>query len=248
MQIVTLHSIQNTASNGIGLWLAPARDDWRLSSESKADPGQCVSGLRSIRVWSASSLRSLSSCECLLRACHVFALHPRSVHTERGRRAFCVHCAFKTRSPRVNAAWTLRSHWFFRKWVTLNAACTQLKSRVCIVLYKSKLQNVVIFRGLRPPESLTRGLPLDPTGASSHTILKARSTTLAQIFPSYIILSRSLRSSSTTISAPMRKTSIATSRFFHPLHLMSGISCLSMFPLPQRCQFSEGKHHLFLHV
>ena len=26
------------------------------------------------------------------------------------------------------------------------------------------------------------------------------------------------------------------------------IWCLSMFPLPRRCQFSEGKHYLFLHV
>ena len=49
-------------------------------------------------------------------------------------------------------------------------------------------------------------LPLDPTGASSRTILWARSTTLAQNLPSYIIPSRSLRSSSTTISAPLRKT------------------------------------------
>ena len=57
-------------------------------------------------------------------------------------------------------------------------------------------------------------LPLDPIGASSQTILQARSTTLAQILPSYIIPSRSFRSSSTVISAPLRKTSIATSRSF----------------------------------
>ena len=41
----------------------------------------------------------------------------------------------------------------------------------------------------------TRAFPLDPTGASSQTILQARSTTLAQILPSYIKPSRSLRSS-----------------------------------------------------
>ena len=36
---------------------------------------------------SASGLRSLSGCQCLLRACPVFALRPGSVHTARGRRA-----------------------------------------------------------------------------------------------------------------------------------------------------------------
>ena len=49
-------------------------------------------------------------------------------------------------------------------------------------------------------------LPLDPTGVCSQTILQVRSTTLAQILQSYIIPSRSLRSSSTTMSAPLRET------------------------------------------
>ena len=72
--------------------------------------------------------------------------------------------------------------------------------------------------GLRPSESLKReagrGFAPGPAEASSQTILQARSTTLAQILPSYIIPSRSFWSSSTTISAPVRKTSIATSRSF----------------------------------
>ena len=116
--------VWNTTSNIIGRWLVPARDDWWLSSMSKADPGQCVPGLRSIRVWFSPSLHSLSGCEFLLRACPVFALRPPSVHTEWGRRAFWVHWAFTLRSPCVNAAFTLRSLWFIRKWATLNAACT----------------------------------------------------------------------------------------------------------------------------
>ena len=93
-------------------------------------------------------------------------------------------------------------------------------------------------------------LPLDPTEASSQTILQARSTTLAQILPSYIIPSRSLWSSSTTISAPLRNKSIATSTFFHPPHHSDvwDISCPPMFSLPRHCKFSEGKHHLFLHA
>ena len=45
---------------------------------------------------------------------------------------------------------------------------------------------------------------LDRTGASSQAILQAHSTRLAQILPSYITPTRSLRSSSTTISAPLR--------------------------------------------
>ena len=61
---------------------------------------------------------------------------------------------------------------------------------------------------------------------------------LAQILPRYIIPSRTLRSSSTTISPPLRKTSIATSRSFSstasdvwdklPLHVSSA-SALPVF-------------------
>ena len=70
-------------------------------SVSKTDPGL-------VCVWSASNLRSLPGCECLLRACPVFALHPRSsAHTERGRRACCVHWALTLRSPCVHALFTL---------------------------------------------------------------------------------------------------------------------------------------------
>ena len=93
-----------------------------------------------------------------------------------------------------------------------------------------------------PPNPRTWAFSLDPTRASSQTILQARSTTLAQISLSYIKPFRSLRSSSTTISAPLRKT---LQNLFHSMHLISGRSCLSMFPLPRRCQFSEGEHHLF---
>ena len=88
-------------------------------------------------------------------------------------------------------------------------------------------------QGLRPWTPLSK-LP-------NH--LQVHSTTLAQILPTYIIPSRSLRSSSITISTPLPLQDL-----FHSLHLMSGISCLSMFPLPRRCKFSEGKHQLFLHV
>ena len=73
---------------------------------------------------------------------------------------------------------------------------------------------LISSRGQSPLNPWPGALPLDLTGASSQTILQARSTTLAQIPPSYIIPSRSLRSSSTTISTPLRKTSIATSRSF----------------------------------
>ena len=114
---ITDHFIQNTVFNVIDIRLDDARDDRRLVSEFKADPGQCVSGLRPVCVQS-------SSCEFLLCTRPMFALRPPSVHTERGRRAFCVHCAFTPRSPFVNAAFTLRSFWFFRKWATLNAGCT----------------------------------------------------------------------------------------------------------------------------
>ena len=48
------------------------------------------------------------------------------------------------------------------------------------------------------------------------------------------------------ISAPSRKRSIVTLKI--SFILMSGMSYLFMFPLPRRCQFSEGKHHLFLHA
>ena len=85
--------------------------------------------------------------------------------------------------------------------------------------------------------------PLDPTEASSQTILQARSTTIVQILPSYIIPSRSLWSSSTTISAPLRKTSIATSiSFSSTTSDVWDVSCPPMFPLPRHCKFSEGKH------
>ena len=48
---------------------------------------------------------------------------------------------------------------------------------------------------LVPLNPRTGAFRLDPTEASSQTILQARSTTLAQILPSYIIPFRSLRSS-----------------------------------------------------
>ena len=98
------------------------------------------------------------------------------------------------------------------------------------------------LQGISSPESLTRGFALDPTGASSQTIsIQARSNTLARILPSYIMPSRSLRSSSTTIFASLRKTSIATPiNLLHPLHLMSGISFLSMFPLLDAACFQKA--------
>ena len=85
----------------------------------------------------------------MLRACHVFAQRPPSVLTERGRRAFCVHCAFTPGSVCVNVAFTMCSLWSFRKWATLNAACTQRKRKVhaneikglhCTVLWKKLYQ------------------------------------------------------------------------------------------------------------
>ena len=57
-------------------------------------------------------------------------------------------------------------------------------------------------------------LPLEPTGASSQTILQACSTPLAQILPNNIIPSRSLRSPLQPNLATLRKTSISTSRSF----------------------------------
>ena len=91
------------------------------------------------------------------------------------------------------------------------------------------------FGGLSPSESMNRVFSHGPTGASSQTISQARSTTLAQILPSHIKPSRSLRSSSTTIFAPLRRT---LQVLF--IHLMSGMKCLPIFPLFRRCQFSEG--------
>ena len=107
------------------------------------------------------------------------------------------------------------------------------------------VQNVVISRGLRSLESLTRGFASGPhaLGQAPRTFYRL-SSKLAQILPSYIIqVFSSLRSSSTTISAEKHQRPLQD--LFHPLHLMSGMSCLSMFPLSRRCQFSEGKHHLF---
>ena len=99
---------------------------WLMAlSESKADPGQCVSGLRSIRVWSASSLLHCQAANVCCALSIVFALRPRSVHTERSRRALCVHSVLTLRQPWVNAAFTLCPLWIFLKWATLNAVCTQ---------------------------------------------------------------------------------------------------------------------------
>ena len=80
-------------------------DDWWLVSVSKSDPGL-------VCVRSASSLRSPPGCECLLRACPVFALRPRSVHIARSACILCpvsVDAAFTLRSCCVHAAFTLRS-------------------------------------------------------------------------------------------------------------------------------------------
>ena len=82
-------------------WFPLAMIDGSLRSP-KQTRVWCVSGMRPIRVWSASSLRSLSSCECLLRACPVFALRPPSVHTE-----VSVHSVSTLRSRRVHPASTL---------------------------------------------------------------------------------------------------------------------------------------------
>ena len=90
---------------------------------------------------------------------------------------------------------------------------------------------VLIFRGLRPSEFLNRGFSSGPHwGKLPDHFTGSLYTTLAQILSSYIKPSRSLRSLSTTISAPLRKT---LQDLFHPMHLMSEISCLSMFPLPR---------------
>ena len=71
-----------------------------FADQTHSEPGSALDGARdmirfgvSVCVWSASSLRSIASCEFLRRACPVFALRLRSVHTKRGRRAFCVHYA-----------------------------------------------------------------------------------------------------------------------------------------------------------
>ena len=94
----------------------------------------------------------------------------------------------------------------------------------------SQVQHVVSFRGLRPSESLIRELPDHFADSLYHAC--SNSSKL------YYIPSRSLQSSSTTITPPLRKTSISRLDLFHPLHLMYVISCLSMFPRPRR--FSEG--------
>ena len=76
---------------------------------------------------------------------------------------------------------------------------------------------------------------------------------IVQILPRYTP-SRSLRpSSSITISAPFRKTSMATSKSFSSTHLVSGITSPSMFPLPSSSSAltlpvfrRHLKHHFFL--
>ena len=89
------------------------------------------------------------------------------------------------------------------------------------------------------PESLTRGFALGPHwGKVPDPFYRLAFTSLAQILSSYIVPSRSLRSSSTAISAPLRKTSIATSRSFSstasyfwdklPVHVSSA-STVSVF-------------------
>ena len=72
---------RHTPSPGLFLWLV---------SESNADPVQCASGLRSICVQSVSG-------DGVLHARPVFAPHPRSVYTELGQRALCVHATFTPR-------------------------------------------------------------------------------------------------------------------------------------------------------
>ena len=93
----------------------------------------------------------------------------------------------------------------------------------------------------------TWALPLDSTGASSQTILQARSTTLAQISPSYIKPSRSLLDSVLlynhicTIEENTKICFIQCIWLSDIRILISGMNCLSMFPLPRRCQFSEDE-------
>ena len=86
--------------------------------------------------------------------------------------------------------------------------------------------------------------PCTPLGQAPKPFYRLALPRLLEFFQVIIIPSRSLRSSSTTISVPLRKTSITTSRSFSStVSEVYGISCLSMFPLPRRYQFSEGKHH-----
>ena len=118
------------------------------------------------------------------------------------------------------------------------------KSKNSSDIYNYKFNMSSSLEDFVPLNPWIEAFPLDPTWASSQTSLQARSTALAQILPSYIKLSRPFRSF-TTISASLRET---LQDLFHPMHLMPGISCLSMFLLPRRCQFSEGKHNLFLHA
>ena len=100
--------------------------------------------------------------------------------------------------------WQRASLEAYRKWS---------KNSSEIHTYKFKMSSSSgDFVPLSPSESLTWSSALGPHWSKLPDHFTARSTTLAQILPSYIIPSRSLRSSSTTISAPLRKTSIATSR------------------------------------
>ena len=97
-------------------WFPLAMIDGSLRSSKQTRVSVCLVCVRSV-----SGLRPVC---VLLRACTVFALRPPSVHTEWGRRAFCVHSVLTLRSLGVNDAFTLRSLWFFRKWATLNATFT----------------------------------------------------------------------------------------------------------------------------
>ena len=84
------------------------------------------------------------------------------------------------------------------------------------ILISSKCRHLQGTSSLWPPDQgLCPWTPRSQWGREVQTILQApRATTLARILPSYIIPPRSLRSSSTAISAPLRKTSLATSRSF----------------------------------
>ena len=79
----------------------------------------CVQSVSSLRlVW--VHCQAANSC-CALALCSL-CVHSASTRSEVG-----VHSVSTERSRRVNPASTLRLrcvHWFFRKWVTLNAGCT----------------------------------------------------------------------------------------------------------------------------
>ena len=151
----------------------------------------------------------------------------------------------------LSASFRASSHWIPNKelfWGQMDNGQTILYK---FILTSSKF---FIFRGLRPSESLNKGfnctgshwgeLPDRFTGSPYHACL--------------LIFLQVVLNLLDHLDLPLQsylhhwgKTSIGISHFtifFIQCILMSGIICLSMFPLLRRCQFSEGNHHLFLHA